>query len=320
MDKLRQSVMNFVALEDLLTDGSSQVFHKVVACMHDLCFHILEAEKNGTPRPKIEEIIKPARDIHGRSVFVRRLQDWPRNYSGDFETIEYICNPRNKSRYGKIEYYIEEYALNSAMAQQHRNKMLRQSDMVLDVLLNGKGAPKILSVGCGGCPDILYIEKYIASVPFDLVLHDVDSDALKLSKERLSHLKGNVHYVNGNFLQSLRTIEKLGPFDLVLAGGLFDYLSDKHISFFLKQALRNLLSPDSLLFFANIRKGNPFQVWQEYLADWKLIYRSEKDILRLLTDAGFLNSEVAINMDKTGLTLLVTVHKTAVPRQLTYPD
>ncbi|MEW6599667.1 MAG: class I SAM-dependent methyltransferase [Nitrospirota bacterium] len=309
MDKLRQSVLNFISLEDHITDGSSQLYHKVVSCMHDLCFHILEAEKNGTPREKIEEIIKPARDIHGRSVFVRRLQEWPRNYSGDFETIEYICNPRNKSRYGKIEYYIEEYALNSAMAQQHRNKVLRQSCIILDTLLSGKNTPKVLSVGCGGCPDIMLIEKYITDVSFDLVLHDVDSDALELSKERLRNLKGSLHFVNGNFLQSLRKIEKLGPFDLVLAGGLFDYLSDKHLSFFLKQALKNLLDRNSLLFFSNIRDGNPFQVWQEYLADWKLIYRSEKDILGLLTESGFSSEEVTTETDKTGLTLLVSVDK-----------
>jgi len=303
--------MNFTSLEDRITDGSSQLFHKVIACMHDLCFHILEAEKAGLPRAEIDKIIKPARDIHGRSAFVRRLQEWPRNYPGDFETIEYICNPENKSRYGKIEYYIEDYALNSAMAQQHRNKLQHQSDIILDALLNGKAEQKILSVGCGGCNDILHIEKYIRNIQCDLVLHDVDSDALELSKKRLSHLCATLHFVNGNFLQSLRTIEKRGPFDLILAGGLFDYLSDKHISFFLKHAFSNLLNRDSLLFFSNIKYGNPFKVWQEYLADWKLVYRSEKDILRLLTDSGFSASAVKIDTDKTGLTFLVSVHKSS---------
>jgi hypothetical protein len=109
MEKLRQSVAHFTSLEDLISDGSSQLFHQVVASMHDLCFHILEAEKSGAPRDKIAEIIKPARDIHGRSIFVKRMQDWPRKYPGDFETIEYLCDLENKSLYGKVEYYIEEY-------------------------------------------------------------------------------------------------------------------------------------------------------------------------------------------------------------------
>lgn len=309
IEKLRQSVAGFMSLEGLITDGSSQLFHKVVACMHDLCFHILEAEKSGVSRDKIEEIIRPARDVHGRSVFVRRLQDWPRNYPGDFETIEYICKPENRSQYGKIEYYIEEYALNSAIAQQHRNKLQRQSEIVLDVLLNGGPGRKILSVGCGGCRDIAGIKKYIRDVQCDIVLHDVDSDALELSKKRLADLSGRIHTVNGNFLQSLRKVEKLGPFNVILAGGLFDYLTDRHISFFLKKTFEKLLDKNGILFFSNIKKDNPFKVWQEYLADWKLIYRTEDDIVNLLTAAGFPDNAIRIEKDETGLTFLVTVKK-----------
>jgi SAM-dependent methyltransferase len=309
MEKLHQSVANFVSLENLITDGNSQLFHKVVAGMHDLCFYILEAEKNGVSRTKIEEIIKPAREIHGRSVFVKRMQDWPRKYPGDFETIEYICSLENKSLYGKVEYYIEEYALNSAIAQQHRNKIQRQSGIILDALLNRQSTQKILSVGCGGSRDFFIIAKYIYDVPCEIVLHDIDSDALELSKKRLNSLSGSVQLIKGNFLQSLRKIEMLGPFDLILAGGLFDYLSDKHISFFLKHAFNNLLNKNGMLFFTNIKKGNPYKVWQEYLADWKLIYRSEDDLVNLLTIAGFSNNAFKIEKDETGLTFLATVKK-----------
>jgi SAM-dependent methyltransferase len=277
--------------------------------MHDLCFHILEAERNGTSRTKIEEIIKPVRDIHSRSVFVRRMQDWPRKYPGDFETIEYICNQENKSLYGKIEYYIEDYALNGAMAQQHRNKVQRQSEIILDALLNGKTTHKILSVGCGGCRDFFNIEKYIYNVQCDIVLHDIDSDALELSKKRLSNFRGGVHLVYGNFLQALRKIERLGPFNLILAGGLFDYISDKHISFFLKHTFEKLLNQDGILFFTNIKKGNPYKVWQEYLANWRLIDRSEDDIMNLLTTSGFSESAIKLEKDETGLAFLVTASK-----------
>ncbi len=309
MDKLRQSVESFLSLESHITDGSSQLFHKVVSSMHDLCFHILEAEKSGVSRAEIESIIQPARDIHSNSVFVKRLQDWPRKYPGDFETIEYICNLENHSQYGKIEYYIEDYALNSAMAQQHRNKLQRQAEIILNTLLNGRSAQNILSVGCGGCRDIVKISKYIADIPCDLVLHDIDNDALELSKKRLAGLRGNVHLVSGNFLQALRKTEQSGPFDLILAGGLFDYLSDKHISFFLKYVLSKLLKQQGVLFFTNVKTDNPYRVWQEYLANWKLVYRSEDDIANLLTDAGFTANDFKIEKDETGLTFLVTVNK-----------
>jgi SAM-dependent methyltransferase len=307
MEKLHQAVDNFIALESVMTDGSHQLFHKVVASMHELCFAILEAEKKGRPRSFIEEILKPARDIHSRSVFVRRLQEWPRKYPGDFETIEYICDLENRSVYGTVEYYIEEYALNSEIAQQHRNKLHHQSELILDTLLIGGHARKILSIGCGGCRDIMRIEKYIHAIQCEIVINDIDNDALELSEKRLENLKG-LHVVTGNIIQALRKLEELGPFDLIVTGGLFDHISDKHVSFFLKHALSKLLKKKGTLFFANAVKENPFRVWMEYLTDWKLHYRSEDDISRLLTAAGFPHNAMKISKDETGLTFLVTVN------------
>ncbi len=308
MDKLQQSVKNFTALEKIMTDGTHQLFHKVVASMHELCFSILEAEKKGKKREYIDKVIKPARDIHGRSVFVKRLQEWPRKYPGDFETIEYLCDHENKSTYGTIEFYIEEYALNSAIAQQHRNKLQYQSSIILDTLLNGRENPLILSIACGGCRDILDIERYIKNIQFEMVINDIDNDALELSGKRLEHLK-DLHVVPGNIIQTLRRVEKHGPFDLIVTGGLFDHMSDKHVAFFLKHALNGLLKKEGTLFFANAVEGNPFRVWMEYLADWRLNYRSEENIAGLLAAAGVSDKTVDINKGETGLTFLVEVKK-----------
>ncbi len=307
MEKLNQSVAKFVALENIITDGGHQLYHEVVACMHELCYSILVAEKNGRSRTEIEEVIKPARDIHSRSVFIKRLQEWPRKYPGDFETVEYLCDLENKSVYGTVEYYIEEYALNAAIAQQHRNKLHHQSGLVLDMLLSGGSGKKILSVGCGGCRDILSIEKFINTIQCEIVINDIDNDALELSRKRLSNLKG-LHVVPGNIIQALRAVEKLGPFDLIVTGGLFDHMTDKHVSFFLKHTLNKLLNKGGILFFANAVEGNPFKVWMEYLADWKLNYRSEEDIIGLLKAAGYDDSAININKDETGLTFLVKVN------------
>ncbi|RJQ45309.1 MAG: class I SAM-dependent methyltransferase [Nitrospiraceae bacterium] len=309
MEKLQQSVENFVALEGIITDGSHQLFHKVVAGMHELCFSILEAEKRGRSRSSIEETIQPARDIHSRSVFVRRLQEWPRKYPGDFETIEYICDLENRSVYGTVEYYIEEYALNSAIAQQHRNKLHHQSELLLDTLLINGNSKKILSVGCGGCRDILRIEKYIHDISCEIVINDIDNDALELSAKRLAILKG-LQMVPGNIIQALRRVEQYGPFDLIVTGGLFDHMSDKHVSFFLKHTFNRLLRKEGTLFFANAIEGNPFRVWMEYLTDWKLFYRSEEALAGLLDSAGFAPGAANIRKDETGLTFLVKVKGT----------
>ncbi len=307
MDELQRSVTNFLALENKITDGSYQLYHRVVACMHELCFSILEAEKQGKSRDHIENIIKPARDIHSRSVFIKRLQEWPRKYPGDFETIEYLCDIENKSLYGTVEYFIEEYALNSAIAQQHRNKLHHQSGIILGTLLNGKDDKRVLSVGCGGCRDILDIEQYINKIQFELVINDIDNDALELSRTRLERLT-RLHVVSGNIIQALRKVEKLGPFDLIVTGGMFDHMSDKHVSFFMKHAMHKLLKDDGTLFFSNSVEGNPFKVWMEYLADWRLNYRSEDEITTLLNKAGCNGSSIKIGNDETRLAFFVEVY------------
>ena len=208
--------------------------------------------------------------------------------------------------YGTIEYFIEDYALNSTIAQQHRNKIYKQSEIILTSLLKGRANQKLLSVGCGGCRDLLNIENYISNIKCEIVLNDIENDALELSRERLRNFD-NVRLVHGNIIQALRKVEKLGPFDLVVTGGLFDHLSDKHLSFFLKHTSKRLLNSNSTLFFTNATEGNPFKVWIEYLADWKLFYRSKDDIMKLLADAGFPRNSIKIEKDATNLTFLVTV-------------
>ena len=111
--------------------------------------------------------------------------------------------------------------------------------------------------------------------------------------------------VTGNIIQAVRKVDKLGPFDLIVTGGMFDHMSDKHVAFFLKQSLKNLLNQGGRLFFANSIEENPFRVWMEYLADWKLNYRSEDDIKGLMTDAGFNREAIDIRKDETGLTYFV---------------
>jgi extracellular factor (EF) 3-hydroxypalmitic acid methyl ester biosynthesis protein len=39
--------------------------------------------------------------------------------------------------------------------------------------------------------------------------------------------------------------------------------------------------------FTNIAEENPFRVWMETIADWRLIHRSEPDLRRIVEAAGF---------------------------------
>jgi hypothetical protein len=105
----------------------------------------------------------------------------------------------------------------------------------------------------------------------------------------------------------LRQTRDYGPYHLISAGGLFDYLPDRLVSLTLGIACK-LLAPGGRMVFTNIGAGNPFRVWLEYMADWKLIERSEQEVERLCRDAG-ISAPVTLERDSTGLAILASTRK-----------
>jgi hypothetical protein len=61
--------------------------------------------------------------------------------------------------------------------------------------------------------------------------------------------------------------------------------------------------------FTNITRANPFRAWLEYLANWELTERDERDVLACCTESEIPLSSVRIEPDRTGLALLVTCQR-----------
>jgi extracellular factor (EF) 3-hydroxypalmitic acid methyl ester biosynthesis protein len=242
------------------------------------------------------------RALHDRSPFVHRLQTWPRGYPGDFETVEWLCDARNRAEPGTVPWAIEQCSLQSPLAQQHRNKVSIQARAIHSALVANPCA-HIASIGCGGCRDLSLIQAYISATDGRFTLVDADDDALAFARERLDRLEGRCAFVRGRVPRVLSKLPA-GRFDLIVAGGLFDYLPDRWAQATLGAA-RELLAPGGRLLWSNIAKGNLYRPWIEYLADWWLIEREETDVLRLLEQAGFDVEQARVSRDSTGLALLV---------------
>lgn len=134
------------------------------------------------------------------------------------------------------------------------------------------------------------------------------ADALAFAEHRLAAIREHISIRHSDVFRLLRHSGGLGQFDLVLAGGLFDYLSDRQVVFIMRSVFHSLLCPGGCFFFTNIARPNPYRPWMSYLADWHLIERSTEDILHLASEAGISDS-IAIECDQTGLTLLVRITK-----------
>jgi extracellular factor (EF) 3-hydroxypalmitic acid methyl ester biosynthesis protein len=326
---LRDRVSRFVGLDTNTEPQSERVFHEVVGSIHLLCAAIAYAEASGVSAAQIRREVEPARSIHARSPLGAHLQRWPRGYMGDFEVIERLMSPCNTAAPGTIEYWIEHYALHSAVAQQHRNKVSRQQELIEQVARASAGATvtaaasasasssassseaasRVLLIACGSAPDLRRVSASTwQSSTF--VLNDADEDALAFCSRRMADRLDRITFVPGSVFKRLARLRELGPYDLVLAGGLFDYLPERAASVLIRTVIERLLAPGGRFFFTNINAGNPFRHWIEYLADWMLIERSETDIARLIQEsAKDIPCDVEIARDASNLSILATLQR-----------
>ena len=263
-------------------------------------------ESRGWPADRIRECLAPSRQIFATSSFMRRCQEWPRGYQGDFETVEYLAAGINKSVPGTLGWQFEEILLHSPVVQQHRNKLLHQSVEIDRVLTRSKMA-RFLSIACGGCLDWMPLLPRLSHFAGDIVLNDCDAAALQLAEERMRSASTRYCLAPGNIIRLTKHLIGGSRFDLVIAGGLFDYLSDRAIVVLLREVSQGLLAPGGKFLFTNIAAGNPWRPLMEYGSNWRLIERSERRILEICGEAGIGERSISMTREPTGLTLITAV-------------
>ena len=302
LDRLVADCRRFAHIEAQLPARTLDLLHQTVVAMHSFATAVTACEEAGLTRLELLPHLEAARGLHSRSPFVQRLQSWPRGYPGDFETVEWLCDARNRAVTGTLPWAVEQCALQSPLAQQHRNKVALQARAILSTVVANPSA-RIASIGCGGCRDLSLIQEYLPASHGTFVLVDADADALAFARARLDRIAGRCTFVQGRVPRAIAKLPPGSRFDLVVAGGLFDYLSDRWAVATLA-AVRERLAPGGRVFLSNIAESNPFRPWIEYLADWWLIERAESDLLRLLEEAGFDPRRARVSRDSTGLALM----------------
>jgi extracellular factor (EF) 3-hydroxypalmitic acid methyl ester biosynthesis protein len=308
IENLKITAHDFVFGSKTIDTSHPSAFDWVASRMHAVNYAIFEAESNKIPKEIILAELEEVRKIQAQSPFVARLQNWYRGYQGDFETVDHLLSSENKAKPHTLAFWLEKYCLNTAIAQQHRNKVGYQADRIFQTILDGinKGQrAKILIIASGSSPDVQIILDLIHSFDFLLVLNDMDKEALSFSSKKLDSITDRIQIVEGNTFQSINKFAKVGKFDLVLAGGLFDYLNDKQASFLINAIHSKLLAKDGKFVFTNIAKGNPYKYWMEYCANWFLIERTDHEIKNLLKKCSVESEKISIRKEATGLTYLI---------------
>jgi extracellular factor (EF) 3-hydroxypalmitic acid methyl ester biosynthesis protein len=304
------ALANVRALTDELcrarTRSEAATPHATIGIVHRLLDALLSAEQAGLERASILPLLGPARALHAESSFLRRLQDWPRGYAGDFETIELMCDAQ-VSATDPLVRSLEWYAMNAPVAQQHRNKVEQQAALIAEIVKTREN-PEILLVGCGGCRDLRSLEPPSLLESARFTLNDSDPEAIEFARSRLPARGFRCQVEVGNALRVVPRLARKSRYDLIIAGGIFDYLPDSAATLLLRHGY-HALAPGGVLFFTNIARGNPYRPWIEYLVDWRLIERSAEDLGRLLDAADVPSTSVTFTRDLTGLTFLIRVER-----------
>jgi hypothetical protein len=296
---LERQVAVFSRFFESMPASPPAAMHGTISQMHALCCELGKLPPALWKSPDVQRALAPATELQTRSPFVRRLRDWPRGYPGDFETLELLVRGSRVPTGSDPGEWIDWYALNTAIAQQHRNKVWWQ---YLEMCAVTPG--RILSVGCdGGAHFNIAPHRFTGS---EVVLLDLDQEALRLAQDRLQRYC-DVHTICGDVRRGIRRAQDEGPFDIVVCGGLFDYLDDRTIGFLLREMRERSVKLGGSIIFTNIAEENPFRVWMEAIADWRLVHRSEADIQRIVAEAGFDPLDLRIRRDGTGLTHLIEI-------------
>jgi SAM-dependent methyltransferase len=257
----------------------------------------------GVPDEDVAAIVQPARSKCSRSPFTRDENEWARGYPSDFQLVEHVMAQANNSTPGTLGWHFEAHLQGSAITQQQRNRVMHQARLISDALTAPRNGPRsVLLIASGAAPDLRLIPPGIVRPGDRFVLTDVDPDALELAQKRLGLLNEVTTAVPGNVFRALPKLAELGPFDLVLVNGLYDYLNDRAAVRLTEAVLTRLCRPGGTFYFSSSTTGNPFRWSLEYLMDWSVVERDERAVRALLPGC-----DVSAGLDPTGLALLTHV-------------
>jgi SAM-dependent methyltransferase len=235
-----------------------------------------------------------------------RLWNKPAGYSGDYATIEWLC--QNNQTWTCLEDIFSNHVLRCTMAKQHREKVVEQQAFFLSILSRSEDVD-IADVGCGPSMALRGALALTRPKQARLVLVDLDPAALMCSQAQLAMTTSNIQfeYKQGDVVQTLRSFCKNAQrFDAITFGGLFDYLPNRVIVFVLQKSF-TLLKAGGTLFFTQVTHANPDMTFMDWWGDWKLIQRDEEELLSLCYEARIPAKAVSMHRVPTNCALVVKI-------------
>ena len=269
---------------------------------------------------KDETVIKATRSyfrkrthtILSRSYFLNRVRTWPQGYQGDYQTIEVIY--RNTPMSEGLGYYLDKYALSTALAEAVRGRIEHLTELLHNEL-DCRQNPKILNIACGSCREVSMLVPDIKQSKARFTCIDLDGDALDFAVKRLEHAGLAPEQVTMTKYNVLRMFDydianaEFGPQDVIYSVGYFDYLPDDFLVKLLR-SLYQLLNKGGKL-IAAFKDAERYKAEEHHwIGDWDgFLQRTVKDFERIIAEAGIPVGKITMTRDKTGIIVFYSLTK-----------
>jgi CRP-like cAMP-binding protein len=221
---------------------------------------------------------------------MERFYSKPRGYAGDFQTIAMIYQNRCAGS-GRIGPLLDRCFLNfpAAIAMRNRRELLARE--ILQTIEARKGTTHVTSLACGPADELFDVFGQLDDPRrLQACLLDIDLEALAFVANRRdkARLQNRMHLINANLVYLALGRQKLDLHDqdMIYSIGLIDYFNDKFVIKLLNW-IQGRLRKGGTVVIGSFHPNNYCKELMDYVLDWRLIHRSEKEMDRLFAASTF---------------------------------
>lgn len=253
-----------------------------------------------------------------QNPFIGRALRKPRGYAGDYEMMNQIYRDKSEGR-SFFEMMMHRYGISessSLSVQYRRNYFVNKFFGLSEERTTFKAA----SLACGPAKEVI---DFLQKVPveqssrYEFFLLDQDIEALLNAKRNIfdqilkRNLACTVHFLPISVKMVLeqspetRALSDVG-FDFIYTAGLYDYLTQPVAKMLTHNALKWIV-PGGEMIIGNFHPHNPTKSISELVADWKLIHRTDEDMMDLVRGEPVKSSH--LHKDTEGIDLFLEIKK-----------
>ncbi|MDA9773695.1 class I SAM-dependent methyltransferase [Saprospiraceae bacterium] len=218
----------------------------------------------------------------------------PNGYAGDANLIDYLYGldsfPLDTSYVGRK---IFQANVSSSSTESVRWRAHHLSDLIEKFYEEKKRKVSVLSVASGRCRELAMVTNPEHKIERFICL-DQDEGSNEIVRKNYPY--PYLHVLDESIIFLLKNGLGKQEFDFIYSAGLFDYLDQRVASKLIKALYRNLRE-DGHMLIPNFAPGLIEQGYMETFMDWKLIYRTEDEMMELAEIAGIPEEKVNLYRD-----------------------